>query len=120
MPNIRCRNEVSDILPLPTLPYNEGSIAGTIEILREIAERLGLSDEIVRDKVILLKSDLLTVRNCRRSIYRWQGVDQPSLLGHEAEGRGDERWARIDDSCHPATRQDLGQLLVDYFRVYQS
>ncbi len=59
--NIRCRNEVAEILPLPTLPYNEGSIAGTIEILREIAERLRLSDEIVRDKVILLKGDFLII-----------------------------------------------------------
>ena len=85
MPNIRCRNEVADILPLPTLPYNEGSIVGTIEILQEIAERLGLSDEIVRDKVILLKGDLLTVRNCRRAIYRRQGVDQPFLRFHWLE-----------------------------------
>ncbi len=85
LPNIRCRNEVADILLLPTLPYNKGSIAGTIEILREIAERLGLSDEIVRDKVILLQGDLLTVRNCRRTIYRWQGVDQSSLRFHWLE-----------------------------------
>ena len=85
MPNIRCRIEVIDILSLPTLPYNDGSIAGTIEILREITERLGLSDKIVRDKVILLKSDLLTVRNCRRAIYRRQGVDQPSLRFHWLE-----------------------------------
>ncbi len=79
MPNIRCRNEVADVLLFPTLPYNKGSIVGTIEILREIAERLEFSDEIVRDKVILLKGNLLTVRNCRHAIYRQQGVDQPSF-----------------------------------------
>ncbi len=79
MPNIRCTNEVADILPLPTLLYNESSIAGTIEIFREIVERLGLSDKIVKDKVILLKGDLLIVRNCRRAIYWRKSVDQPSL-----------------------------------------
>ena len=73
LPNIRCRNEVVDILQLPTLLFNEGSIAGTIEILWEIAKRLGLSDEIVRNKIILLKGDLLTVRNSRRAIYWRQG-----------------------------------------------
>ena len=31
--NIRYRNEAADILPLPTLPFNERSIAGTIKIL---------------------------------------------------------------------------------------
>ncbi|WP_375449348.1 hypothetical protein [uncultured Nostoc sp.] len=78
LPNIRCRNEVADILPLPTLLFNEGSIAGIIEILREIAKRLGLSDEIVRNKIILLKGDLLTVRNSRCAIYRRQGEHLPS------------------------------------------
>ena len=78
LPNIRCRNEVADILLLPTLPFNEGSIAGTIEILWEIAKRLGLSDEIVRNKIVLLKGDLLTIRNSRRAIYRWQDEHLPS------------------------------------------
>ena len=85
LPNIRCRNEVADILPLSTLPYNKGSIVGTIKILQEIAERLRLSDKIVRDKVILLKGDLLTVRNCRHAIYWRQGMDQPSLRFHWLE-----------------------------------
>ena len=77
MPNIRCKNEVADILPLPTLPFNERNIAGTIKILWEIAKRLGLSDEIVRNKIILLKGDLLIVRNSRRAIYWRQGEHLP-------------------------------------------
>lgn len=85
LPNIRCRNEAADILPLPTLPFNEESIAGTIDILREIAKRLGLSEEVVRDKIILLKGDLLTVRNCRRAIYRRQGEQLPSSRFHWLE-----------------------------------
>ncbi len=70
MLNIRYKNEVANIFPLPTLFYNKGSIADIIEILQEIAEQLGPSDEIVRDKVILFKGDLITVRNCRCAIYR--------------------------------------------------
>ncbi|WP_375449164.1 hypothetical protein [uncultured Nostoc sp.] len=33
LPNIICRNEITDILPLLTLPYNKGSIVSTIKIL---------------------------------------------------------------------------------------
>lgn len=72
LPNVKCKNETADILPLPTLAFNEGSISGTIEVLRNIAERLELTDEVVKSKVILLKGDLLTIRNSRRAIYRWQ------------------------------------------------
>ncbi len=82
LPNIRCRNEVADILPLLTLPFNKGSIAGTIKILREIAKRLGLSNEIVRNKIILLKGKFFTIRNCRRAIYWRQSEQLPSLKFH--------------------------------------
>ena len=59
LPNIRCKNEVANIFPLPTFPYNEGSIVNIIKILWKIAKRLGLSDKIIRNKVILLKGNLL-------------------------------------------------------------
>ncbi len=72
LPNIRCRLKKADILPLPTLAINEGTIPGSIDIVQELAERLELSDEIIRDKLILLKGNLMTVRNCQRVIYRRQ------------------------------------------------
>lgn len=70
LPNIRYRNETADIFLFLMLSFNEKSIAGIINILREIADQLGLSDIIVKDKIILLKWDLMTVRNCRYAIYR--------------------------------------------------
>ncbi len=76
--NIRCRNEVADILPLLTLPFNEGSIAGIIEILQEITKRLGFFDEIIRNKIILLKGNLFIIRNCKCAIYQQQGKQLPS------------------------------------------
>ena len=75
----------ADILPLSTFSYNEESIVGTIKILQEIVEQLGLFDEIIREKVILFKGDLLIVQNCKRAIYRRQGVDQPFLRFHWLE-----------------------------------
>ena len=60
--DIRCSLEKADILSLPTLAYNEGTISGTIDIIRELTERLELIDEVVRDKSIFIKGDLMTVR----------------------------------------------------------
>lgn len=61
LPDVRCKLEPADILPLPTFAFNEGTIAGTIDIFEEIAKRLELTDEVVRDKLIILKGDLMTV-----------------------------------------------------------
>ena len=85
LPDIKCKNEASNILPLPTLPYNEGNISETIEVLRDIAKRLELTDDVVKDKIILLKGDLMTVRNCRRAIYRWQDELRPTARFHWIE-----------------------------------
>lgn len=77
LPDIRCSLEKADIFPLPTLAFNEGTISGLIDIIRELAERLELTNEVVGDKIILIKGDLMTVRNCRRAIYRRQDELQP-------------------------------------------
>ncbi len=68
---IRYRLKKADIFLLPTLAMNEGTIPGFINIVQELAKQLELLDEIIKDKLILLKGDLITVRNCQRAIY-WQ------------------------------------------------
>lgn len=68
--DIRCNLEKADLLTLPTLAYNKGTISGTIDIIQELAERLELTNEVVRDKIIFIKGNLMTVQNCCRAIYR--------------------------------------------------
>lgn len=77
LPDIRCSLEKANILPLPTLAFNKGTISGSIDIIGELAERLELTNEVVREKIILIKGDLMTVQNCRRAIYRQQDELQP-------------------------------------------
>lgn len=72
LPDIRCSLEKAEIFLLPTLAMNEGTIPGSIDIVQELAKRLKLSDEVIKSKFILLKGDLMTVRNCQRAIYRRQ------------------------------------------------
>lgn len=79
------RNEASNIQLLPTLPYNEGSISGTIEVLFNIAKRLELTDDIVKNKIIILKEDLMIVKNCRRAIYWRQDELRPMPRFHWIE-----------------------------------
>lgn len=75
---MRCKVEKADILPIPTLAYDESTISGTLNILRTVTQVLGLTEDVVRDKVIMLKGDLLTVRNVTRAIFRRQ--DEPTKL----------------------------------------
>ena len=83
--NIRCKNKVANILLLSTLPFYKENIVNIIKILWEIAKRLRVSEKVVRDKIILLKGDLLTIRNCRRVIYRRQGKQLHSSRFHQLE-----------------------------------
>lgn len=59
--DIRQRNEVTDIFQLLTLLFNKRSIATIIKIVKEIAKQLRLYSKIVRDKMILIRDNLLTV-----------------------------------------------------------
>ena len=61
--------EKANILPLPTLPYNEAEIIETIDILSELIQRLDLDDYVFEDKVVMAKGDWLTVRNITWTIY---------------------------------------------------
>lgn len=85
LPDVKCKDESADILPFSTFAFNEGTITGTIEIIRGHVERLRLSDEVVRNKIILLKRDLMTISNCRRAIYWRQDELLPSARFHWLE-----------------------------------
>ncbi|MCJ1346581.1 hypothetical protein MMC31_004799 [Peltigera leucophlebia] len=69
---VQCQIEKADIIPLPTLPLDESSIAGTIEILKEYLKRLGIEDVAIINKLLIFKGDFLTVRNVTRAIFRRQ------------------------------------------------
>lgn len=77
LPNIRCRDEATDIFLLSTLALNKATINRTIDIISEIAKCLKLSNKVVRNKIILLKRDLMTIKNSKRMIYRRQDELQP-------------------------------------------
>lgn len=53
----------ADIFPLLTLTYDESIISSTLNILRKITQVLGLTEEVIRNKVIILKGDLLMIQN---------------------------------------------------------
>ncbi len=57
-------------MPLSTLAFNEGTIMGTIDVLQTFAERLGLSEEMICDKVIMMRGNLLTIRNVTQTLFR--------------------------------------------------
>lgn len=70
---------MADILPFPTLAFNKKSINGTKEVLLDIISNLELTDNVIKSKVILLKGDLLTIRNARCAIYQRQDMLLPLL-----------------------------------------
>lgn len=54
---------MTNILLLPTLPYNKSEINKTIDILRELIQHLNLDDYIFENKIVMVKRDWLMVRN---------------------------------------------------------
>lgn len=46
LPDIKCKNDTTDIFLLPTLAFHKGSISKRIKVLRNIAEWLELTDEV--------------------------------------------------------------------------
>ena len=58
---MRCFLVKANVVPLPTFAYNEGTIIGIVNIFRIIATQLGLTNEIVSNKVVMIKGDLFTV-----------------------------------------------------------
>ena len=72
LPDIRCRLKKIDFFLLPTLVMNKRTIPGFINMVQKLTKWLELLNKIMRDKFILFKGDLMTIRNCRHVIYRWQ------------------------------------------------
>lgn len=70
-------NGKADVISLLILPPNEALIAETVNILRWLTKRVGLTN-VVEDKVVPIKGDFLTVRNITRAIYQKQ--DEPNAL----------------------------------------
>lgn len=66
---IQCAVQAADILPLPTLSFDESKISGTIEILQELVIRLGLNPQILHGKKVIFKGNYMTVRNITWAIY---------------------------------------------------
>ncbi len=75
---MQCIKEKTDILPLPTLPYDKSEINETFDILRELIQCLDLDDYVFEDKIVMVKGDWLTVRNITRVIYQKQ--EEPEIL----------------------------------------
>lgn len=71
LPDIRCSLKKADIFLLPILAFNKVTISGSIDIIRKLAEWLELTNKVVRDKIILIKGDLMIIQNCQCAIY-WQ------------------------------------------------
>lgn len=61
LPDIRYRLKKVDSFVLPILVYNENMISRYIDIIRELVDRLELMDDVVRNKIILIKEDLMIV-----------------------------------------------------------
>ena len=70
---MRCPIEKARVFPLPTLALDESKISQVVEILREYSKFLGLTDNMVSEKTIMVKGDWLTVRNVRIAMYRCTG-----------------------------------------------
>lgn len=67
---MQCAVQAADIVPLPTLPYDESKISGTIEILQELVTRLGLDPHILQESYVqrrlLDSSKYYPCNNCKQ------------------------------------------------------
>lgn len=61
LPDIRCNFEKANIFQLPILLYNKGIIFGFINIICKSVDWLELIDNIVKEKFILIKENLITI-----------------------------------------------------------
>lgn len=82
LPNVRCKNKVSNIFLFSTFLYNEENSLKIIKVLFDIANWLELTNNVVRDKIIILKKDLMIVKNCRHTIYWRQDKLRPMPRFH--------------------------------------
>ncbi len=64
--------EKANIIPLSTLPLDETLIARCINIFKKYLKRLGIEDVAILNKLLIFKSDFLTIHNVTRTIYQCQ------------------------------------------------
>jgi hypothetical protein len=70
--HMRANKNRADYMTFPAIDQNEASINGTIAILKQIIDMLGLNSRDVLDSVLWISGDYLRVRNIARAIYRRQ------------------------------------------------
>ena len=68
-----CPIEKARVFLLPILALDESKISQVVEILREYSKFLGLTDNIVSKKTIMVTRNWLIVRNVRIAMYRCTG-----------------------------------------------
>lgn len=51
----------ANVISFPTLAFNKGTIIGNIDVLQTIATQLSLTNEIVTNKIMIMRRDLFTV-----------------------------------------------------------
>ncbi len=58
-----CPFTKANVVLLPTLAFNKRTIVGTIDVLQTIAICLDLTDKMLNNKVVIMRDNLLIIRN---------------------------------------------------------
>lgn len=69
--DIRYSFKKTDIFLLLTLVYNKNIISKSINIISRLGDQLELMDNMIRNKIILIKRDLMIIQNYYYTVY-WQ------------------------------------------------
>ena len=72
---MHCPIGKAKVFPLLTLAFDKLKISQIVKILQEYSKFLGLTDNIVSKKTIIVKKDWLTIRNISIAIYRCKGEE---------------------------------------------
>lgn len=67
--NIKCFLVKPNVMLFPTLTFNKRTIISIIDVLCTLANQLAVSKKMVYDKVIMIKGNLLTIRNVIQTIF---------------------------------------------------
>lgn len=59
--DIRYSPEIANIYPVPIFVYNKGTISKSIDIICKLVDQLKLINNIVKNKIIFIKEDLMTI-----------------------------------------------------------
>lgn len=67
---MKCSFIKADVVLFPTLAFNKKTIVGTIDVLQTIANQLGLTKEMVSNKMIMMRGNLLKAKNAQQTIFQ--------------------------------------------------